>query len=75
MSAIIDRFDGMLADLVQVPGLADFLHFVDLRGTLPTSASLYQDWWANEMHPTPAGFRAIAQKFAATLEELVVPNP
>jgi len=75
MSAIIDRFDSMLADLVQVPGFADFLHFVDLRGTLPTSASLYQDWWANEMHPTPAGFRAIAQKFAATLEELVVPNP
>jgi hypothetical protein len=31
-------------------------------GTLPDAASQVQDWWANELHPTPAGFKRLAEK-------------
>ena len=37
-------------------------HFVDTQGTLSRSD------WANELHPNPDGFNAIAQKFAAALD-------
>jgi hypothetical protein len=60
MRALIDRFNKV------VKSVADgFSHvrFVDLRGTLP-GGSTYQDWWANELHPTQKGFEAVAARFA-----------
>jgi hypothetical protein len=50
---IIDRFSDMLTD-VQTQGDGSVV-FVDSRNTL-TPAD-----WANELHPTPAGFQKIAQ--------------
>lgn len=65
---LIERFNVMLAG---VAGLQDFghVHYIDLRNTLST-ADDYQDWWANELHPTERGFRLIADKFAAVLQGL-----
>jgi hypothetical protein len=60
---LIDRFNEMLAGLA---GKAPFTHvrYLDLRNTLRGGAD-YEDWWANELHPTPRGFEAVTRKFAA----------
>jgi lysophospholipase L1-like esterase len=60
---LIDRFNAMLG---RIAGKAPFQHvrYLDLRGTLPTGPR-YEDWWANELHPTGQGFEAVTQKFAA----------
>jgi lysophospholipase L1-like esterase len=65
---LIDRFDRMLAGVTSLP---EFKHvtFVNLRGSLPTGGG-YKTWWANELHPTPKGFRTIAGKFATVLDGL-----
>lgn len=62
---LIDRFNDMLSGVAKVPELKH-VRYVDLRGTLPTGAN-YDDWWANELHPTPDGFEKVAAKFAATI--------
>ena len=66
MRALIDRFNNV------VKSVADgFSHvrFVDLRGTLP-GGSTYQDWWANELHPTKKGFEAVAARFAEAITKV-----
>jgi lysophospholipase L1-like esterase len=65
---LIERFNVMVGGLPTIPGL-EHVHYVDLRNTLPTDSG-YRDWWANELHPTEPGFRAIAEKFAAVLSAL-----
>src|SRR5713226_1482536 len=66
MRDIIDRFNVMVASVAQDAAFPN-VHFVDLRGTLSTvlTGDAYQDWWANELHPTERGFSAVADKFAA----------
>jgi phospholipase/lecithinase/hemolysin len=51
--------NAMLKGLAAPP---DVLH-VDLTGTLQTKND-----WANELHPTNAGFRALADKIHAALQ-------
>jgi len=65
---LIERLNGMIESL---PALGDLAHvrYVNLRNTLRTDTQ-YADWWANELHPTPRGFLAIAEKFAAVLAAL-----
>ena len=63
---LLDQYNGMLASLVEHPDLAH-VTYVDLRGTL--TARDYKDVWANELHPTPRGFRTIAAKLHAALIE------
>ena len=66
MHSLLDRFNKM------VKSVADgFSHvrFVDLRGTLP-GGSTYQDWWANELHPTKKGFEAVAARFADAITKV-----
>ncbi len=60
---LIDRFNRMLRGVA-----AQFPHvrYVDLRGTLPSGGN-YRDWWANELHPTEKGFKAVAARFAAAI--------
>jgi hypothetical protein len=41
------------------------VRYVNLRGTL-NSASYKQDW-ANELHPTERGFKAVAARIAAAI--------
>ena len=63
MRALIDRFNQMVKRVAD--GFAH-VRFVDLRGTLP-GGSTYQDWWANELHPTQKGFEAVAARFATAI--------
>jgi len=65
---LIDRFNVMLSGIPKLAGLSH-VHFLDLRGTLTTD-SHYKDWWANELHPTAQGFRAVAAKFASEISSL-----
>jgi lysophospholipase L1-like esterase len=59
---LIDAFNVMLQ---QVSAMPEFGHvrYVNLRGTLSRGAGYKADW-ANELHPTPEGFRAVAAKIA-----------
>jgi hypothetical protein len=66
MQTVIDRFNVMLQS---VAALFAHVSFVDLRRTLRNDA-LYKRDWANELHPTPSGFRLVAAKFAAALDGL-----
>ena len=65
MGQLIDRFNGMLSQLVAEPGLDHVTH-VDLRGTLSNDAS-YREDWGNELHPSKSGFRLVASRIAATI--------
>lgn len=67
MVTLIDRFNAMLGGLAKAPAFRH-VRYVDLRRSLSTGAD-YKRWWANELHPTPRGFTAVAQSFAAAIEE------
>lgn len=59
---LIDRFNMMLTGIARDHPL-DFVH-VDLRGTLDIDRD-----WANEIHPTRAGFQKVATTFVTVLRE------
>jgi hypothetical protein len=63
---LIDTFNKMVSSLPNVTGFGH-VKYVNLRGTLSDAPSNYKDWWANELHPTPQGFSAVAEKFAAAI--------
>src|SRR5271167_2739706 len=76
MTTIIDRFNTMLQNLAQEPGFRN-VTYIDLRKTLSNSQANYNDWWANEIHPSAGGtfggqdgWGAIAAKFQAVLAML-----
>lgn len=71
MSALIDRFNAMLANVVREPGF-EHVRYVDLRGTLSNvlTSEAYKESWANELHPTGPGFSAVADRFAVVLSGL-----
>jgi lysophospholipase L1-like esterase len=62
---LIDRFNDMLKGIVALPEFAHVQH-VDLRNTL-SSGSNYKRDWANELHPTFAGFKRVTDRFAAAI--------
>jgi lysophospholipase L1-like esterase len=62
---LIDALNRMLRQLSQARGFGHVRH-VDLRGTLANAAAYKRDW-ANELHPTGRGFRAVARKIAAVI--------
>ncbi|MCB1057947.1 MAG: SGNH/GDSL hydrolase family protein [Acidobacteria bacterium] len=66
MVTLIDRFNDMLQAVVAIPAFAH-VHYLDLRNTLSTAPADYEDWWANELHPTKRGFRAVSDRFAVLL--------
>ena len=61
---LINRLNEMQLSLVEELELQNLVH-VDLRNTL--SSVLYENDWDSELHPTEAGFRALARKVAAVL--------
>lgn len=65
---LIERFNKMVERLPTIQGM-QHIHYVDLRNTLRTDTQ-YQEWWANELHPTKKGFRVVTDKFAAVLAAL-----
>ena len=69
LRALIDRFNANLQELVALPAFKDFVHYVDVRPTLPSGAS-YQTYWADELHPTRIGFQRVAAEFEAVLGRL-----
>lgn len=74
MRELMDRFNALLATLPAHPGLGHVTH-LDLRGTLvgEVRGARYRQHWGDELHPTRAGFAAIAQRFADALSRL--PHP
>ena len=52
---VLAEFRKLLVDLASDPH--NYFSFVDTQGTLQSSQ------WANELHPTPEGFRLISDKF------------
>jgi hypothetical protein len=64
LNRFIDAFNSML-DVVAAK-YAGIVHKVPLLGTLPKI-----EQWANELHPTNAGFLAIAWKFNNELYKVI----
>ena len=62
---LIERFNVMLEGVCALPPFAH-VRYVDLRNILSTGPG-YKRWWANELHPTPPGFRRIAERFKAAI--------
>jgi lysophospholipase L1-like esterase len=75
MRILADRFNAMAGGLAGGPGLGH-VTYVDLRGTLTsdTFADRYKRSWANEMHPTRAGFEAVAARFDRALRAVGAPE-
>jgi len=71
MVDLIDRFNRMTST---VPKLDGFEHvtWVDVRPVLSNelTGDRYQSSWDNELHPTEAGFEAVADKFLEVLRAL-----
>lgn len=63
--AILDRLYTMLNSLAGDPGMSG-VWVVDCRGAVPTL-----DGWADEMHPTSDGFRAVSDRFARVLDTAI----
>jgi hypothetical protein len=64
---MIDRLNEMLIGITTISGFEHVRH-VELRNKLSTRSDDYKDWWANELHPTPKGFRKVALKFLDVIE-------
>jgi len=66
VSSMIDRFTTTLHGLAAVP--ANNFVLIDTRKTLARVAGV-QNGWANELHPYPAGFALLAQKWLSALQK------
>jgi hypothetical protein len=66
VSSMIDRFTTTLQGLAAVPKNNFIL--LDTRKTLTRVAGV-QNGWANELHPYPAGFALLAQKWLTALQK------
>lgn len=57
VATFIDSFNHMLAKLAMEPQFIGRVHYMFLRGMLPSHAN-----WANELHSKQDGFRKLAAK-------------
>jgi hypothetical protein len=67
VTSMIDGFHAM-ASALAADATNNFV-LVDTRGTLQRVSGV-TDGWANELHPFPAGFAVLAQKFLTALQGL-----
>ena len=65
---MIDRFNEMLQGMVKSPSFSH-VKYIDLRNTLSFGNNYKKDW-ANELHPTAAGFERVTNRFASILDAL-----
>jgi len=74
MVDLMDRFNSVLRSIPAQPGLTH-VKYVNLRGTLSNQlgSNRYKDSWANELHPTEDGYRAVAAKFHAAIRPFPIP--
>jgi hypothetical protein len=63
---MLQRFAQAIAS---VSAGAPYVFLVPTQGTFPAPTS---EWWANELHPTNRGFKAIAEKFQVALAETLL---
>lgn len=68
MADLIGSFNGMLDDVSRLEEFGH-VHYVNLLGAL-SSGPDYKQWWANELHPTKKGFKAVAARFAKVITGL-----
>ena len=66
METLLNRFNAMLQSAAAE---FDHVHYVDLRQTLRND-NRYRTYWANELHPTTAGFTMVAEKLASVIAGL-----
>jgi len=69
MQDLMDQFNAMVSFLTKQTAFAH-VRYIDLRGTLSNRPADYQQWWANELHPTEKGFEAVTDRFAQELAKL-----
>lgn len=69
INGLIDDYNRMLEGLPKIDGL-DHVRYVRLIGTLSIDPQNYSGDWGNELHPSPQGFRRIAEKFQGVLAQL-----
>ena len=67
MGLLIDVLNEMQQWVAGDTSLAGSVQWVDLRGTLSTDPEAYLHDWANELHPTEAGFAALADRVARAI--------
>jgi hypothetical protein len=67
MRTLMNLFNDMLQRLAALPELQGVLRYVDVRSALSDDLANYRDSWANELHPTQNGFRAVAELIAQAL--------
>lgn len=58
---LLDRLGQAQQDLATDANLAPLVA-VASAGTMPEDEANAQQWWANELHPTPRGFKLLARK-------------
>jgi hypothetical protein len=66
---IVARFNEMLRETAGEEGMGQ-LHVVDVTDKLKSDGT-YREWWANELHPTPQGFRAVTTEIAQAINDAV----
>ena len=68
MIAIIDKFNDMVHEIANLPQFKN-VEYVDLRdlSNNDLTAEAYKNFWANELHPTETGFRAVSNRFASKI--------
>lgn len=67
---LVTRLGDAQAELAQESGLGRIVA-VRTSGELPENEDGFTRWWANELHPTPQGFKRIAKnRLKAGLEEV-----
>jgi len=71
LRSLMDQFNVGLLAIPRRPGLGH-VHVLDLCGTLSDHLKdeRYRTHWADELHPSPEGFRIVAAKFAAAIAEV-----
>ena len=71
MQELIDGLNKAQIELTEDQQLKGMAFHVELRETFAkASPGNPSSWWSNELHPTEAGFRLVADKVAASLKAL-----
>ncbi len=63
---IMDSFNATIARIAADHKLQNRVHYLDIRGTVPQSPSV----WHDEIHPNDVGYGLIAEKFKQKIEEI-----
>ena len=69
IAALIDRYNTVLDEISHQPGITN-VHLVRTLDLLTNDLRKYKEDWGNEMHPTQAGFKKVANRFAEEIGRL-----